>query len=292
MKPSRLPKVRDQVLAHLDDPDSNLRSKTSDALKSGLDAVANHLRAAGLYWVAPDMAALAVSSGGQLAAARWATADRPSPCGLMVWDGGIGALDADGYGGTVPIPVHACTWGPYEREMLLFAWSRRDIIAAEVAHAYTLDYGAIPPLMPVAGWTLPITGEPVAMAELDAGMPTFLPASVAAAWLLMEQPTLVDRQNTPVDKNIRSAYGRNGRPQPDVTLVDLRRQYVPQDGDASEGIENGRRFRNRWVVSGHWRDQPHGPERSLRRKQWIPAHIKGPDGAPMLATERVNVWRR
>jgi len=46
------------------------------------------------------------------------------------------------------------------------------------------------------------------------------------------------------------------------------------------------------VVSGHWRKQPYGPEQSLRRQTWIPAYIKGPDGAPLLATERVNVWRR
>lgn len=288
MKPTRLPKTRDQVLAHLDDSDSNLRAKTGDAVQPGLDSVAHHLRAAELYWIATDMAALAVSAGGQLAAARWATADRPAPCGLMVWDGGIGALDARG----VPIPMHACTWGPYNGELLLFGWCRRDLLAEQVAHAYTLDFDTIPPLLPIAGWTVPITDEPVAMAELDPGMPTFLPASLAAAWLLMEQPTLVDRQNTPVDKSIRSAYGRNGRPQPEVTLIDLRRQYAPQDRDADEGAENGRRYRNRWVVSGHWRDQPHGPDRSLRRKQWIPAHIKGPDGAPLLATERVNVWRR
>jgi hypothetical protein len=45
---------------------------------------------------------------------------------------------------------------------------------------------------------------------------------------------------------------------------------------------------HRWVVSGHWRNQSHGPGREQRRRQWIPAHIKGPDGAPLLATERVN----
>ncbi|GAA3032051.1 hypothetical protein GCM10017559_69080 [Streptosporangium longisporum] len=48
----------------------------------------------------------------------------------------------------------------------------------------------------------------------------------------------------------------------------------------------------RWVVSGHWLNQVHGPNRSLRRRQWVPSHTKGPDGAPLLITARVNVWRR
>ncbi|MET7713716.1 hypothetical protein [Streptomyces sp. NPDC005407] len=115
--------------------------------------------------------------------------------------------------------------------------------------------------------------------------------ALAAAWLLIQQPLLIDRTRERADKPTRRAHTRDGMPDPEVTIVDLRRQYVPQDQDP-DGEGDGRRYRHRWVVSGHWRDQAHGPDRSLRRKTWIPAHMKGPEGAPLLATEKVNVWRR
>ena len=108
----------------------------------------------------------------------------------------------------------------------------------------------------------------------------------------MQQPQLVDRTQERADKHTARAYARDGLPAPEVSIVDLRRQYTPQDQDADEGGDAPRRYRHRWVVSGHWRNQAHGPDRSLRRKTWVPAHMKGPDGAPLLATEKVNVWRR
>lgn len=51
-------------------------------------------------------------------------------------------------------------------------------------------------------------------------------------------------------------------------------------------------WRRRHVVRGHWRQQAHGPRRSLRRTTWVPPHTKGPAGAPFLPTETVFVWRR
>ncbi|EGJ73800.1 hypothetical protein STTU_1011 [Streptomyces sp. Tu6071] len=57
---------------------------------------------------------------------------------------------------------------------------------------------------------------------------------------------------------------------------------------------DGRRYRHRWVASGHWRK--HRSERyseeTRASKRWVPSHVKGPDGAPLLPTEKVNVWRR
>lgn len=80
-----------------------------------------------------------------------------------------------------------------------------------------------------------------------------------------------------------------------VTLVDLRRAAVDHTidttGDGS-GTGNGREYRHRWVVRGHWRQQPHGPQRSQRRPVWIESHLKGPAGGPLLATDQVRVWRR
>ncbi|MEW1565756.1 hypothetical protein AB0454_22555 [Streptomyces sp. NPDC093509] len=289
LRPSQLPRLRRQTLRHLKDEQSNLRSKTGLDNQAGLDALAASLEVGDLFWVQQDMAALAMHAGEQLAAARWATADRPSPCGLLYWQDGIGHLDAQG----VQIPVEACAWGPYADGMVLWLLMSRDRLAAEMAHTrpdLRLPADGIPPLLPVYGAILPVTDDPVPMAEIDPNLPQRVVAALASAWLLMQQPLLLDRTRERADKPTGRAYARDGLPVPDVTVVDLRRQYTPQDQDPDGG--SGRHYRHRWVVSGHWRNQAHGPGQSLRRQTWVPSHVKGPAGAPLLSTEKVNVWRR
>lgn len=282
----QLPKLRDQTVRHLLDPSSPLRSQTGEANQAGLDLAANHLRVAGLYWATADMAALAVSAGGKLAAARWATADRPSPFGLIAFADGIGNIDAGG----VEIPVDVCTWGPSPEGCTIGLWlDRRRLVAALAERGAELVVEEVPPLVPIRSLDLPVTAEPVPLADLPDGAPFPVIAALAASWLLMAQPTLAERTVERPDKSLRAAYSRAGRPDPEVSIIDLRRLYVPGDRDEAP---SSRRFRYRWVVSGHWRNQAYGPDRSLRRPTWIPAYVKGPDGAPLLEVERVNVWRR
>lgn len=45
----------------------------------------------------------------------------------------------------------------------------------------------------------------------------------------------------------------------------------------SMGGAQGWRLIHRYMVRGHWRNQVHGPARSLRRRQWIAPFYKGPD---------------
>lgn len=288
VRPRALPKLRDQTLRHLENPDAPVRADTGAGNQPGLDTLARNLRAAELYWVAADMAALAVSAGAQLAAARWATADRPAPCGLLMWDGGVGHIDAQG----AQIPVEACAWGPAAGGCMVWLLMSRRRLSDEMRqrNGSALVEGQVPPLVPIGGWTLPVD-EPVSMADLTHGVPVPVFAALAAAWLLMQQPQLVDHTRELADNATRHAYARQQLQDPEVTIVDLRRQYVPNVTDPDDD-KAPRRYRHRWVVSGHWRDQPYGPGRSLRRQTWIPAYVKGPDGAPLLATERVNVWRR
>ncbi|MFF0409121.1 hypothetical protein ACFYUY_01630 [Kitasatospora sp. NPDC004745] len=291
MRPSSLPKARDQILRHLTDPAMPLRANTGDSNEAGRQAEVSKLRAAELYWASADMTALAVASGSQLASARWASADRPSPSGLIVFDGGVGNFPMDG----VEVPIEAVTWGAVDGELGISIWLTRATLDAEVKRRgrFTrLVIEQIPPLVPVLGRSIPVGADPVPFAALDPDLPTLVMQTLAAAWLLMEQPTLTERQAETADKATARAYGRRQEAVPQVTLIDLRRTYIPGQREETGTDIAGRRYRHRWVVQGHWRDQPYGPERALRRKQWIPAHLKGPDGAPMLATERVNVWRR
>lgn len=289
LRPSQLPKVRRQTLRHLREPSSSLRSKTSPEIGTGLDALASILEVGELFWVQQDMAALAMHAGQQLAAARWATADRPAPCGLLYWQDGIGHMDAEG----VQVPVEACAWGPYQGELMLWLLMSRARLVAEVAplaHEFTLDESRMPPLLPIYGGTIPVTDEPLSMTEIDAQLSQPVVAALASAWLLMQQPLLIDRTRERADKPTVRAYARDGLPAPEVTVVDLRRQYTPQDQDPDDGT-GSRRYRHRWVVSGHWRNAWR-PSVQEHRKVWVPSHVKGPEGAPLLSTEKVNVWRR
>ncbi|GHJ34290.1 hypothetical protein TPA0910_87230 [Streptomyces hygroscopicus subsp. sporocinereus] len=290
LRPSGFPKARRQLLRHLEDPGAPIREKTGMDNQAGLDRLASHLRAAEMYWVAADMAALAVSSGAQLAAARWATADRPAPCGLLWWDGGIGNVNFRG----APLPVDGVAWGPAPDETCAVIWliDRRRLVDAAAKKGAELIVEGVPPLVPMWSANLPVTDEPMSMAELPPEAPATAAGALAAAWLLMQQPMLIDRTHHRADGPTRRAHSRDGLPDPEVTVVDLRRQYVPQDQDHDANEGEGRRYRHRWVVSGHWRNQACGPGLSERRQTWIPSYVKGPGGAPLLSTERVNVWRR
>ncbi|MFI8169810.1 hypothetical protein ACIGAN_26120 [Streptomyces sp. NPDC085931] len=192
------------------------------------------------------------------------------------------------------IPVEACAWGPHNGELLVWLLMSRARLVAEMAplaETFTLDESRIPPLMPIYGGTIPVTDEPLSMMDLDPQLPRPVVAALASAWLLMQQPLLIDQSRERADKPTARAYARDGLPTPDVTVVDLRRQYTPQDQDPTQET-TGRHYKHRWVVSGHWRNQAYGPGQSLRRQTWVPSHVKGPQGAPLLSTEKVNVWRR
>lgn len=286
--PRQLPKLRDQVVRHLTDPDMPVRAKTGARNQAGLDLAARHLSTAGLYWVTSEMAALAMSAGASLAEARWTPADRPDACGLLVWDGGIGCIDAQG----VEIPVDAVTWGPSSGGCMIGLMLSRARLQAELGAAgQAVVAERVPPLIPVLSLTLPVTAEPIPLTDLPDHAPAPIVSALAAAWLLMQQPNLADRRIARADRSVRRAYGRAGRETPEVAVIDLRRHYVPQDTNP-DAEPASRRYRHRWVVSGHWRNQPHGPNREQRRRQWIPSYVKGPDGAPLLVPEKVNVWRR
>ncbi len=64
------------------------------------------------------------------------------------------------------------------------------------------------------------------------------------------------------------------------------RMDLETNSDMSEHIADylsgdvDRIYKIRWIVSGHWRNQPHGPGGMLRKRIWIAPFWKGPEGAP------------
>lgn len=312
--PSRLPKLRDQTARQLADPGSFMHSamigtapgsglipsqprsapgpygsppRNPSEDTAGLRRLATHLGASELFWVTPLMSALAIGSAASLDEVRWTNADRPAPFGLVIWDQGIGSVT---FGG-LELPVIAASWAPHADGLAYCIYMSRYQVAEWVlaSAGIVAPVDDMPPLVPMWSAVLPV-GPHWSPAE-DLGVWRTPLTTMAATWALMQQPTIADRTRVEVDKPIRASYRRADRPDPEVTLIDLRRRYVP-DGQRDDDYQPGRLYRHRWIVQGHWRDQPHGPGRAERRKTWIASYIKGPDDLPLLETTRVNVWRR
>ncbi|MEU4558506.1 hypothetical protein AB0F72_08950 [Actinoplanes sp. NPDC023936] len=290
--PSRLPKIRDSVCRLLNDPESPLRSSLARSGKDGttaeLQRVADDLTAGQLYWVAPQMAALSVGAAETIPQVRWTVEERPSERGLIVFDGGVGTLEEDG----ASYPVDALSWGPRDGGLIVWFWVARSRMEEAAAHnGMQIVVEQVPPLVPYLAWTLPVSSEWQLPSEIPGDYRTVL-TTLAAAWSLMQQPTIVEHIPVEADRKVRAAYARAGRGEPEATLVELRRQYRLSGQPPLDPDQPGRHYKHRWIVRGHWRQQAYGPERSLRRQTWIASHVKGPEGADLLETAKVNVWRR
>lgn len=270
MRPSELPRARARLTAYLDDPPSGVRRA------AWIPAVAQNVRSGDLYWTTAPMAALAVHAGATLD--TWAETQPPSPRGLMVFDGGIGAIPTS----RLDLPISAVTWGPQDDGWGLglfvdWQWSLEHLPGKLVRP------DLIPPLVPSGTCPLAPTGE----------APETILRAVAASWLLMQQETLAERRVELPNRALRRQAARAGVGDPVLTIVDLCRLYHPDDREETLD-EGGSRARYRWVAAGTWRTYRHPrytPERRAE-PQWIPEYVNGPRGAPLLLTERVNVWRR
>jgi hypothetical protein len=68
----------------------------------------------------------------------------------------------------------------------------------------------------------------------------------------------------------------------DVRIIHLRRAEHNSDAVKVEHDETEEsRYSCRWVVDGHWRNQPCGRRHADRRLTWISPYLKGPNDAPL-----------
>ncbi len=165
IRPSNLPKLRAQTIRRISDlgfaesPGWQMLPGDTGVVR----LMSTHLSAADLYWISDDMTALSIHAGESLAAARWATADRPSPVGLAVFDGGLGMVNvAPG----VHAPVQALAWGPGPGSTLV-VWHLLN--GPQLFDGLPgADATRVPPLLAVREVRLPITDEPVPLDDLPA----------------------------------------------------------------------------------------------------------------------------
>lgn len=111
---------------------------------------------------------------------------------------------------------------------------------------------------------------------------------LGAAWELMQTPTVSETSKLPVPAKVAKKRAKKGREVPPVRIVNLR----PLRNEHVTHSPSGRRYTHRWLVRGHWRNQACGPKRAERKRIWVPAYTKGPDGAPLIGGDVVKVWKR
>lgn len=252
---------------------------------------ASTIRTAPLWWANEDMTRLAVDTS--LTMPAWTPMiARPSPVGLMAWSAPIGGFHdaAPGFDFDGPCSdtlgssrVRAAHWsidGEYitftlygtvhdqqERERtapIWHDWYEIGVYTTYATHEFT------PGMQELA----------------DQQMGNILHV-IGASWLLMQQPTIATMRRA---KPTGRGAARKPKKIDTVQVIDLRRLATNRlDGHDSES--EGREYRHRWLVRGHWRQQRVGPGRKYVKPVYVAPHIKGPDGAP-LKTERVHAWRR
>jgi hypothetical protein len=254
----------------------------------------NRLLAADLYWVTADMTRLALNASADLP--EWTpAAAMPSRFGMLVWDGGLPTLPWTGapergyrlgpFGDPRPpdVAVAGVAWAPDEKGVMLSPLARTgplgDLLTPRWAACELFPFGAV--ILP--------SMEPLTVEDLE-GNAAGLVATLGATWLLMMQPTVADTRPLDMGRGSGGPGAGGTRPDREVRIIDLRRAVSPPR-EPGPG-DDGRVYRHRWIVGGHWRQQAVGAGRTQRRPTYIASHVKGPEGAPMLETERVNVWRR
>lgn len=324
-----LPEIRAELAAWLADPGPDggpaawsnaLPHDDAEAERRDAARWALWLRMAELYCVSADMTRLAVSAGMALPSYRLHPEDLPSTHGLLLWE----EPATDSYDGTeqVGAPIIGASWATSGSAVQVRLWCRQDdwlrMLAepSEEAGLEPLPAAAVRELrirypqqiVSMSTGRLPFGTVPGWLAAAPADTRHLSPAEMAdhvaaetrheqaeralvVSWLLMGQ-TLTRQEDVQAP---RAAVRRIARIDPRLMgatrYVQLRHQTVAAE-ERGTGEGAGRQARHRWVVRGHWRNQYY-PSRQGHRPIWIDAHLRGPDGAPILDPDKlVNILHR
>jgi len=248
------------------------------------------LKASPIYWVAPGMCDLLVE------AARTIQVDRSLSPDLIPAQNRIGlcffastlagqGLDIDG---DQAVPVDALHWYPSVRVdpqgkphfvLSIDSYGGARLLVGPMAGKYILYFAG------GSEWELgehvdeewdPVPGNPIGSLIEDRKL-------LLTLLSLIESPGVADVVEMPLDRPTRRRMERADASTDAVRVVYLRGSRATTHAEHAEES----RYQHQWIVSGHWRQQPYGPSRSLRRQVWIAPYIKGPTDAPLLTGEKV-----
>lgn len=258
------------------------------------------MESAEMFWVTSEMRDLTLDASHDIPGIDWATV-MPARDGLLAFEAPLPPFPLGGTGsawGRTSEGVAAAVHGAVQP--LLISWHSHD--SAIRFHAWGRSADLEHPIWESEWWPV---GEVVASAEsmdfedanscgANDSAPEWpalraLLALIAATVTLMTLPNLASRTTIDPDRDIQRPSGSVTGPR-EVTLIDLRPLPTAPADNAAE--PSGRRYRHRWIVRGHWRNQSVGQKHGERRITWVSSYVKGPEGAPIRLTDKVNVWRR
>lgn len=242
-----------------------------------LTHTAERLDDARLYWVAAPFCDLAGEAADELPDLTFTADEVPAPSGLVYYEKPAHLNEHLGQQTRLqPVETDAIAWFTVPQGVWVIPLMRPDKLLAHLGRDRIRD--SVGFLMPHS----PGGGAVYGTHDNQPGGFRIL-AVLLATWFLIAQPGVADTQPGPIDRSQHRKYTRAGRDYPTVNVVNLRRRPVPEGREAPQ---SGRDYHVRWIVKGHWRDQAHGPQWSLRRRQYIAPYLKGPDDAPVKAPGR------
>lgn len=119
----------------------------------------------------------------------------------------------------------------------------------------------------------------------------FQPYLAAFVMLLTQQITLAEPEH-PTSDAVRLAKQVGDRRPDSVTVVDIRHSARPHrddTDDAGEGTGHKRGpLTHRHLVGSHWKWQPYGKDRALRRRIFVAGYVRGPEDKPLVVKPRVT----
>ncbi|MFB7544999.1 hypothetical protein ACFC0N_34465 [Streptomyces zaomyceticus] len=267
------------------------------------------LRAAELFYVTSDMTALAHHAAKSLTDHEMRPQDLPAPVGMLVFEDPPMRGEAAGNQ-----PVRMITWGPWLGHLAIDYWSGTREYLDQVDAALPQYMAGVDPaeneawlrakfahvrpgemanIHPIHGFTYLRTtliepGLPD-LSDTDPGEVALL-RLIQATWLLMGQ-SIATSERVDADRSSRRRIQRMDRDcGTAVRMIRLRRARTANGADPGEQ-PGTREYQHRWVVRGHWRDQPY-PSLGITRPLWISPYIAGPEGLPLIGGEKVMVLAR
>lgn len=269
MHPRQLPKLRDEVSAHY----AQYPSKTVSPMVDG----------APLYWASDPQVKQTARMADELDDHSGMLDYVPSPQGFLWLDHTEPSLlGVEISGQAVPLRV--------------FSWDRTNDSEGKLSVIAWCLTREGPPLRPgrEVGPLVPLVwgrfGQDAADHDVRViyagraiGAHPNLLYPILAMWYRMTLPRFA-AMSTSRPTTAQAKRARNtGRPlqELDVTLVDIAtRPKKPFASSGEPGATAGRTLDYRQEVSGFWRMQHYGPERSLRKKIWVDSYERGPEDAP------------
>ena len=245
---------------------------------------ARNLAAGEMFWVSADMAAVALDAAADIPGSTMLT-DLPTPNGFMVLEKPLPPLDSWIHSAgrkrtEVQLEVDSLAWTTADGETKIESFCRSERVQTSI---YGTNY--FEPVRYFSNYSHAY--QDFSDPELGENA-TRLVSFLAAAAILMSTPGVATKtRSEPRTKANRKAAKKYHST--NVTVITLN---SPKSVSTEARDSAGRSYTHRWLVRGHWRQQPHGIESKQRRTQWIPSYVKGPEGLPLKETERVWAWTR